>query len=90
MRVPKFVINHYMRTLTEAMEKSGIHPALIYAFQKTERIITEENMQYLTEDDLLEWDDALAEWFEQHPDHSPAELQRVKVSNNEKPQKRGK
>jgi hypothetical protein len=35
-------VDHY---LLEAMRKAGIHPALIYAYQKTGRVVTQENQK---------------------------------------------
>ena len=46
----------------EAMLKSGIEPRLAYAYWKTGRMVTTENSQYLTDEDLLEWEEALEEW----------------------------
>jgi hypothetical protein len=53
--------------MVAVMERAGIHPSLIHAFQKTGRIVSRENQPYLTKADLREWDDAIDEWYAQHP-----------------------
>ena len=52
--------------MLEAMHKAGVHPALIYAYQKTGRIVTRENRKHLTKADLKEWNDAFDEWHRLH------------------------
>jgi hypothetical protein len=41
---------------------AGINPAYAYAFRKTGRLLTTENMKYLTPAELAEWNDAIAEY----------------------------
>jgi hypothetical protein len=53
------VIDQHM---LEAMHKAGLHPAIIYAYQKTGRIVTQEKMKHLTKAELREWKDAIDEW----------------------------
>lgn len=45
-----------------AMIESKLRPEMIYAFTVTERIVTEENAKFLTEEDLQEWDNAVEEY----------------------------
>jgi hypothetical protein len=52
--------------LLEAMHKAGIRPAMIYAYQKTGRLVTYENRKHLTKAELKEWNDAVDEWYEIH------------------------
>lgn len=47
--------------LTLARE-ADVTPALIYAIQKTGRIITQENMHLLSEEELEEWNAAIEEY----------------------------
>jgi hypothetical protein len=47
------------------MSTSGMRPEIIYAFEKTGRIVTRENMKFLTKAELAEWDSAIAEYHEQ-------------------------
>ena len=49
--------------LLEAMHKASIHPALIYAYQKTGRKVTQANQRYLSPADRQAWQDAIAEWY---------------------------
>lgn len=42
----------------------GIAPQLIYAMNKTGRMVTEDNQKFLTPSELQEWNDALAEYFQ--------------------------
>jgi hypothetical protein len=39
-------------------------PALVYAMNKTCRIVTEQNMRFLTDADIEEWNDAVAEYHQ--------------------------
>ena len=52
------------RVMIKIMEEAGTRPEVIYAYKKTGRIVTEDNMRFLTREDLREWDDAVAEYFE--------------------------
>jgi hypothetical protein len=49
----------------EVLQKAGelgMDPAIIYAMQKTGRMVTEQNMQYLEPEELQEWEDAVVEY----------------------------
>ena len=50
--------------MVEMMKRANIDPAKIYAFEKTGRIVTEENQDILTEADLMEWEAAIEEYEE--------------------------
>jgi hypothetical protein len=50
----------------EAMKKGGIDPAIIYAYEKTGRLVTEDNQKLLSEADLDEWDAAIEEYETKH------------------------
>jgi len=52
--------------MLEAMHKARIPPALIYAYQKTGRIVTRANRKHLTKAELTEWNDAVDEWHRLH------------------------
>ena len=47
---------------TEAMARAGIDPAKIYAYRRTDLIVTEDNYHLLTEEQRREWEAALAEY----------------------------
>jgi len=49
--------------IRKAMQEIGIPPEKIYAFEKTGRIVTEENMKFLSAADLKEWQDAIDEYL---------------------------
>jgi hypothetical protein len=48
------------------MHKAGVHPALIYAYQQTGRMVTRENQTHVSPEDLQEWNDAIDERYETH------------------------
>lgn len=50
----------------EAMHRAQVDPAIIYAYQKTGRIVTRENRRFLSREDLAEWRGAIAEWRHLH------------------------
>jgi hypothetical protein len=52
--------------MLEAMHKAGVHPASIYAYQKTGRLVTRENRKYLTRAELKGWNDAFDKWHRLH------------------------
>ena len=45
-----------------AMQRAGVDPALIYAFDKTGILVNEVNRATFKDEDLKEWDDAIAEF----------------------------
>jgi SEC-C motif len=57
---------HLEHLTVEAMKKAGLDPAVIYAYEKTGRIVTEENQHLLSEADLGEWDAAIEEYEMKH------------------------
>jgi hypothetical protein len=46
----------------QAMKQAGIAPAIIYAYEKTGRLVTEANQDLLSEADLAEWGAAIEEY----------------------------
>src|SRR5262249_26595880 len=46
----------------QAMKEAGIDPAIIYAYEKTGRLVTQDNQQLLSEADLAEWEAAIEEY----------------------------
>lgn len=61
---PNMHFEHAEHEMTQAMEKVGIDPALIYAFEKTGRIVSEDNMNQLTDAEIEAWHDAIDEYYE--------------------------
>jgi len=52
----------YERMMIEAMTEVGISQAMIFAFKRTGRIVTETNKHLLTAEELREWYDAVDEY----------------------------
>jgi hypothetical protein len=50
----------------QAMKEAGIDPALIYAYEQTGRLVTEDNRRLLSEADLAEWDAPIEEYEPRH------------------------
>lgn len=48
----------------EMLEKAGVSDEYIYAYKKTGRLVTEQNRNKLTDLELKEWDEAIAEYKE--------------------------
>jgi hypothetical protein len=69
----------------EAMHDAGIHPALIYAYQKTGRILSEDVAKTLSPAERKEWADAVDEWYATHPDEDLEEPE----SDAEEPESAG-
>jgi hypothetical protein len=46
----------------QAMKEAGINPAIIYAYEKTGRLVTEDNQHLLSDADLAEWTAAIEEY----------------------------
>ena len=64
--VPQFLsdesTDEVWKSLLQAAGDSGIDPAIVYAMNKTGRIVTETNLKFLTDSELGEWNDAVAEY----------------------------
>ena len=56
------------RTLTEAMERAGVHPAYVHAVRVCGFVLTEENQATMTGEQVARWNAALDAWFDDHPD----------------------
>jgi hypothetical protein len=52
----------YMRHVVAAAIKAGAEPEKIYAMIRTGRMLTAENMKFLSKDDIKEWQDAGEEY----------------------------
>ena len=61
-------VEHVEHYLVEAMKKAGLDPAIIYAFEKTGLLVTEENQHLLPDNDLAEWEAAIEEYEAQQAD----------------------
>ena len=58
--------------LEAALDEIGASPAVIYAFRKTKRLMTEENQQYLSASEQEEWEAAICEYQMRIADESSA------------------
>ncbi|WP_426573034.1 hypothetical protein [Aquihabitans sp. McL0605] len=56
------------RSLTDAMERAGVHPSYVHAARTCGFVLTEENARTLTSDQVARWEAAMDDWFEQHPE----------------------
>jgi predicted NAD/FAD-dependent oxidoreductase len=52
------------KSLLQAAADSGMDPAIVYAMNKTDRIVTEANVQFLTDAELQEWNNAIDEYYQ--------------------------
>lgn len=48
--------------MLKAMQEAGVRPEIIYAFERTGRVVTEENRSLLTAEELKEWTDAIEDY----------------------------
>ena len=62
---------HLEHRVVEDMKKAGIDPALIYAFEKTGRLVTEQNRHLLPDSALDEWQAAVEEYEAKHGKKQP-------------------
>ena len=52
----------YERAVLAAMPQVGLDPAVIYAFKRTDRMVTNSNKHLLSKKDLRRWNDAIDEY----------------------------
>jgi len=52
------------KSLLQAAGDCGIDPAIVYAMNKTGRIVTETNLHFLADAELQEWNDAVDEYHQ--------------------------
>jgi len=57
------------RTLTEAMERAGVHPAYVHAVRTCGFVYTEENAHTLRPEQVDRWNAAVDAWFADNPEH---------------------
>ena len=60
----------------QAMQKAGIDPAIIYAYEKTGGLlVTEQNKHLISDRDLAQWQAAIAEYEEKYSTERPRKRQ---------------
>jgi hypothetical protein len=57
---------HLEAMMVEDMKAAGLDPAVIYAFEQTGLLVTEDNQHLIAETDLAAWDAAIQEYEEKH------------------------
>jgi uncharacterized protein YllA (UPF0747 family) len=55
----------------DAMRAAGIPPALIYAYEETGLLVTQENRRLIPDVELREYDAKVREYKDLHADHEP-------------------
>lgn len=61
-------VDDMKKKTVEIMHSAGIRPVLIYAYEKTGRIVTDQNKHLIPDSDLEEWDAVVEEYYELHPE----------------------
>ncbi len=59
-------LEHLEAEMVKAMEASGVNPAVIYAYEKTGLLVSEENQHLIPDADLAEWQAAIEEYSRLH------------------------
>jgi hypothetical protein len=49
------------RMMNEVFNDAGIDPVITYAYHKTGLLVSEENIDFLSEEDIAEWNQAIEE-----------------------------
>jgi hypothetical protein len=62
---------HIEHEMVQAMNAAGIDPAVIYAFEQTGLLVTEQNRHLIPDKDLNEWAAAIREYEEKHGTSRP-------------------
>jgi len=60
--MPEPVASSMLASILKAAREANIRPEILYAMKKTGRIVTAQNAQYLTPEELAEWDAAIGEF----------------------------
>lgn len=55
-------LEHLEFKLAQAMRAEKVHPAIVFAFEKTGLFVTEQNGHAFTRDELHHWRSAVAEY----------------------------
>jgi hypothetical protein len=65
---------HLEHQMIQLMKETGIDPAIIYAAEKTGRLVTEDNVNQLSDLELDEWEAAIEEYRASHGAQEPPEF----------------
>ena len=66
-------LEHAEHFMVQAMKKAGLNPAIVYAFEKTGLLVTEENQNLLSKKDIAEWEAAIWEYEARQEEDEPFE-----------------
>jgi len=55
-------LEHAEHEMVQAMQASGVDPAIIYAFTETGLLVSEENQHLITEKDMADWQAAIEKY----------------------------
>ena len=61
-------VEHLEHHLVQAMKQAGVDPAVIFAFERTGLLVTEENQHLISDRDRAEWEAAVLEYRIRHDD----------------------
>ncbi len=56
------------RSITDAMERAGVHAAYVHAVRVCGFVSTEENVHTLSPEQVERWNAAVDAWFVEHPE----------------------
>jgi len=65
---------HMEHEMVEMMKEAGLDPAIIYAVEKTGRLVTEANQHLLSDVELDEWNAAIEQYEAEHGSPEPPEF----------------
>ena len=63
---PQLQLEHGEHFMVEGMKAAGVDPAIIYAFEETGMLVSEENQHLISDEDLAEWQAAIEKYHAQH------------------------
>lgn len=70
---PNQHLEHIEHGIVEAMKSTGIDPALVFAFEETGMLISDENRHLISDEDLAKWESAVSKYREQNkPETMPS------------------
>ena len=59
-------LEHLEHEISQAMKSADIDPAILYAFEETGLMVSEENRDMFSDQQLAEWETAIARYREEH------------------------
>jgi len=80
-----FLYEHVEHDLSRTMEATGVDPAMVYAFEETGLIVSEENQHLISDQDLAAWQAAIDRYRSEHPHPGVNEPSANDLSSDEPP-----